>query len=63
MDIHEKTYIAEVVNYFCGPCLITPEQVTERVASVAYEALSKANTCSNAMDLVPRPTHSKPDIK
>ncbi|MCU7853837.1 MAG: hypothetical protein KZQ80_16680 [Candidatus Thiodiazotropha sp. (ex Monitilora ramsayi)] len=63
MDKEDKKYIAEVINYFWGPNLITPDRVTEHVATVAYEALSSANSCSDAMDMVPRPTYVRPSMK
>jgi hypothetical protein len=62
MTKDEKKYISEVVNYFWGPNLIAPDRVNEHVATVVYEVLSKANTCSAAMDMVPRPTYVKPGI-
>jgi hypothetical protein len=62
MDTQDKKYVADVINYFWGPNLVTSAQINQHIATVTYEALTQANTCSNAMDLVPRPTYSKPNI-
>jgi len=56
MDIYEREYVAAVINYFWGPSLTTAHGVNESAALIAYEALEKANVCSDSMDLVPRPT-------
>ncbi len=56
MDIYDREYVAAVINYFWGPNLATAHNVNEQAALVAYEALEKANVCSDSMDLVPRPT-------
>jgi hypothetical protein len=63
MDMSEKEYVAVVINYFGDAELVTPDQVNEHVASVAYEALQSAAICSAAMDMVPRPTYGLPDMK
>ena len=59
MDSQDKKYVAEVINYFWGPNLVTPDRITDHVANAAYEALESANKCTAAMDMVPRPTYSK----
>jgi len=56
MDVHEREYVSAVINYFWGPNLTTAQGVNEAAAKIAYEALEKANICSDSMDLVPRPT-------
>ncbi|PIE41027.1 MAG: hypothetical protein CSA49_05515 [Gammaproteobacteria bacterium] len=56
MDIYEREYVAAVINFFWGPNLVTPHNVNEQAAVVAYEVLEKANVCSDLVDLVPRPT-------
>lgn len=55
MDIYEREYVAAVINYFWGPDITSPQNVTESASVVAYEALEQANVCSSSMDLVPRP--------
>ncbi|WP_250657052.1 hypothetical protein [Alkalimarinus coralli] len=56
MDIYEREYVAAVINYFWGPNLTNAHSVNEPAAQIAFEALAKANVCSDSMDLVPRPT-------
>ncbi len=56
MNIYEREYVAAVINYFWGPNLTTSRGVNETAALIAYEALEKANVCSDSMNLVPRPT-------
>ena len=56
MDVHEREYIAAVINYFWGPNLTSAQGVNESAALIAYGALEKANLCSTAMNYVPRPT-------
>jgi hypothetical protein len=63
MEMSEKEHVAKVINYFAGTNMVTPDKINERVATVAYEALQGAKTCSVAMDMVPRPTYAKPDMK
>ncbi len=63
MDMSEKERVAAVINYFCGTNMVTPDRINESVAIVAYEALQGAKMCSTAMDMVPRPTYAKPDLK
>jgi len=55
MNIYERDHVTAVINYFWGPNLTTPQAVNKSAALIAYEALEKANLCSSAMDLVPRP--------
>ena len=55
MDVHDRDYIAAVINYFWGPNLTTPQSINESAAVVAYGALEQTNICSDSMDLVPRP--------
>lgn len=63
MDVNDKKYVAVVINYFWGRDTTTPAGVNEAAALVAYDALVQANVCSDAMDLVPRPTYAKSGIK
>jgi hypothetical protein len=63
VDEDEKEYVAAVINYFSDSNMITPNRVNEHVAEVAYEALRGASMCSAAMDIVPRPTYSRPGIR
>ena len=57
MDLHDREYVSAVINYFWGQGTATPTTVNESAAEIAYEALEKANVCSNDMDLVPRPAY------
>jgi hypothetical protein len=63
MNMDEKTHVAAVINYFCGSKMVTPDRINEHVATVAYETLLGAKTCSAAMDMVPRQTYSRPGIR
>jgi hypothetical protein len=62
MDMNEKKYVAEVINYFSNSNMVTPDKVNDHVARAAYEALRAASLCSAAMDMVPRPTYGRPGI-
>ncbi|MGQ7273985.1 hypothetical protein [Marinobacter sp. V034] len=62
MDSSEREHIATVLNYFWGGGTATPHSVNENTASVAYEALEEAQSCSASMDLVPRPVFGRPGI-
>jgi hypothetical protein len=62
MDIVEKEYVVKVINYFSDANIVTAERVNNRVATLAYKALQDASMCSAAMDIVPRPTDSAPNI-
>jgi len=56
MTHEEKEYISAAINYFWGlPDKVTADQINERVAETAYDALKHAMLCSYVMDLVPRP--------
>ncbi|PCJ36411.1 MAG: hypothetical protein COA99_13195 [Moraxellaceae bacterium] len=55
--------MSTVVNYFWGKGTTTPISVNEQVVLVAYEALEEANSCSDSMDLVPRPAYGALNIK
>lgn len=59
----DREYTAAVVNFFWPGQALASSGVTESYIRLASDALSSANTCSDNMDLVPRPTGMKPDIK
>jgi hypothetical protein len=63
MDTYDRQYVSAVINYFWEEGTTTPEAVNEKAAVIAFEALDQANVCSDAMDLVPRPTYGAVDIK
>lgn len=59
----DRTYTIAIINFFWPNQNVTSSQVTEALVIFAAEALDSANTCSDNMDLVPRPTGFRPDIK
>ncbi len=60
MDSNQREHVATVINYFWGEDTTAPEHINQGMAAIAFEALEEAQTCSAAMDLVPRPTSGKP---
>lgn len=62
MNHDDREYIAKAINYFWGDGTAAPHTVNQKAASVLYEALQEAQSCSAAMDLVPRPASSKPGL-
>ena len=64
MDLYDREYTADIINYFWPHMKVSGQDVNEAAIRVMYEALNSANECSNLMDLVPRPTNLiRPDIK
>ena len=63
MESDEREHISVVINYFWGEGTTSPESVNQGMAAIAYEALEEAQSCSAAMDLVPRPISGRPGIK
>lgn len=63
MDGQQKKYIADVVNGIWGVGTIRESQVNNQVVVVVYRALSAATSCSDSMDLVPRPSGTIVDVK
>lgn len=55
MESEQREHISTVINYFWGEGTTSPESVNQGMAAVAYEALQEAQSCSSAMDFVPRP--------
>ncbi|MEJ2455448.1 MAG: hypothetical protein P8103_15005 [Candidatus Thiodiazotropha sp.] len=62
MNKKEKEYVASVINNFSNSNMVTPDKVNDHVVAAAYEALHAASTCSAAMDIMPRPTYSRPGV-
>ena len=62
MNHDEREHIAAVINYFWGQGTVSPHAVNDAAATVVYEALDEAQSCSSSMDLVPRPTSGKPGL-
>lgn len=62
MTLSEKEKIAFLINFFWGEGTASPHTVNDQAAKIAYKALSEAQSCSAAMDFVPRPAGSKPGI-
>lgn len=63
MTQEDREYTATIINFFWPEQRVSPEGVTDSMVRLASDALSSANTCSDNMDLVPRPTGVKPDLK
>lgn len=65
MDIsqEDRAYTVAIINFFWPNQNVTKNQVTEALVVFAADALGSANTCSDNMDLVPRPTGMRPDVK
>lgn len=62
MDLYDREYAAEVINFFWPQLNAKPNSINEEMVRVAFTALSKSKECSKSMDLVPRPTLKRPDI-
>ncbi|MEX2476223.1 hypothetical protein [Marinobacter sp.] len=60
MDSNQRQHISTVINYFWGVDTTAPEHVNQGMAAIALEALEEAQSCTAAMDLVPRPVSGKP---
>lgn len=63
MESDQREHISAVINYFWGDGTTSPESVNQGMATIAYEALEEAQSCSAAMDLVPRPVSGRPGGK
>ncbi|WP_024328484.1 hypothetical protein [Thioalkalivibrio sp. ALR17-21] len=59
MNHDDRERISTVINYFWGEDTAAPHAVTRNVAKVAFEALQEAQSCTAAMDMVPRPGATK----
>ena len=57
----EKQEIQTIVNYFYKGSLKL-HNINEKVADIVYQMLQYAQSCSVAMNLVPRPAGMKPGI-
>lgn len=57
MRSDDREYVAAVINFFWQG-LTQPHSVNEHAAKVMYEALTEAQSCTESMDLVPRPTYT-----
>ncbi len=62
MESEQREHISTVINYFWGEGTTSPESVNQGMAAVAYEALQEAQSCSAAMDFVPRPASGRPGM-
>ena len=63
MESDQRENISAVINYFWGEGTTSPESVNQGMAAIAYEALEEAQSCSAAMDFVPRPFSGHPGGK
>ncbi|MDX1634603.1 MAG: hypothetical protein R3280_08205 [Marinobacter sp.] len=63
MQSEQREHISAVINYFWGEGTTSPGSVNQGMAAIAYEALEEAQSCSAAMDFVPRPLSGRPDAK
>lgn len=63
MESDQREHISTVINYFLGEGTTSPESVNQGMAAIAYEALEEAQSCSAAMDFVPRPISGRPGGK
>jgi hypothetical protein len=60
MNSDQREHISAVINFFWGEGTTSPESVNQGMTIIAYEALEAAQSCSAAMDLVPRPVSGRP---
>lgn len=63
MEDIDRTKIAELVNFIWGPGTITRNEINDQVVEVVSEALIQTRTCSDSMDLVPRPPSGPANVK
>ena len=63
MESDQREHVSTVINYFWGEGTTSPDSVNEGMAAIAYEALDEAQSCSAAMDLLPRPVSGRPGGK
>ncbi len=59
----DREYTIAILNFFWPSQKLTSDQITERLVNFAADTLESASTCSDNMDLVPRPVGIKPNPK